>query len=197
MAEGNIVNKHMAGLPLGMLVCGPLVEVARGQTELCRVYLEHVFKLAYKDGNPENEVNMIKFKLQRPVTDGTGNMVLEDFEVQAPLLSLVPVPAFTMSEAEVKFTMEVKQHDASSSSQDAEAHSEASVEGKYFGVGFKVSCGGSVSSHSENTRSTDQSAKYDITAKAIQQPPAEGMAKLTDIFHSVIQPINVGSGAKA
>ena len=47
----------------------------------------------------------------------------------------------------------------------------------------------------QNTRTTDQSAKYDIFARASQQPPAEGMAKLTSLFASVVEPIEAeGSG---
>jgi hypothetical protein len=42
--------QQFTGLPLGQLVCSPITEVAKGQAELCRIYLEYVFKLAYADG---------------------------------------------------------------------------------------------------------------------------------------------------
>ena len=43
------------------------------------------------------------------VDANTGETKPDAVEVEAPLLSLVPVPAFTMDEATVKFTMEVKE----------------------------------------------------------------------------------------
>ena len=69
------IKQQFTGLPLGLLVCTPIIEVAKGQAELCRVYLDYVFKLAYKDGKQDGEANVIKFKLNRPVTDGEGILV--------------------------------------------------------------------------------------------------------------------------
>lgn len=183
------VSQKFAGLPLGLLVCSPIVEVAKGQAELCRVYLDYVFKLAWKDGKQDGETNIVKFTLNRPYTDGAGNISQEPTEISAPLLSLVPVPAFTMEEATVQFTMEVKEQIADTSSSTSEGKFDFGA--SYFGFTAKIS--GSVTTQRSNTRTTDQSAKYDIFARAVQQPPAEGMAKLTTIFASVIEPISVGS----
>lgn len=66
---------------------------------------------------------------------------------------------------------------------------------KFSAWGFSSSVTGKVTTSHENTRTTDQSAKYDIFARASQQPPAEGMAKLTALFASVVEPIEAeGSG---
>ena len=51
---------------------------------------------------------MITFTLQRPVVDEDGNTHMTECEIHAPLLSLVPVPSFTMDEATVRFNMEVR-----------------------------------------------------------------------------------------
>jgi hypothetical protein len=181
-----------AGLPLGQLICTPIIEVAKGQAELCRVYLDYVFRLAYvyKEGKRTDEVNLIKFTLNRPVTDGAGNISQQAIEVNAPLISLVPVPAFTMQEATVQFTMEVKEQVVDKTSKDTTESAEFTA--AYWGFHAKLS--GSVTTKAEHTRSTDQSAKYEIFARAIQQPPAEGMAKLSTVFASVIEPIPTGSG---
>ena len=184
------IAQKFAGLPLGVLVCGPIIEVAQGQAELCKVYLDYVFKLAWKDGKQDGEVNMIKFTLNRPVTDNTGNISQQAVEVNAPLLSLVPIPAFTMEEATVAFTMEVKD-----TSVDTSSNTETgTVTAGFSRWGFTSKVTGSVTNSSTHSRTSDQSAKYDITARAIQQPPAEGMSRLNQIFASVIEPINVGSG---
>lgn len=188
------ITDQFAGLPLGLLVCSPIIEVAKGQAELCRVYLEYVFKLAYTDGQApkpgeKKEANLITFTLNRPVTSGSGQISQQAIEVNAPLLSLVPIPAFVMQEATVSFTMEVKSQSVDTSSTTATAGS--SFGGSFWG--FSASISGSVTTSSGNTRSTDNSAKYDITAKAQQQPPTEGMARLNQIFAAVIEPIPVGN----
>lgn len=184
------IAQQFCGLPLGLLVCSPIIEVAKGQAELCRVYLDYVFKLAYKDPDKRGEVNLISFNLNRPVTDNQGNISQQAITVNAPLLSLVPVPAFTMEEATVAFTMEVKEQKVDTSSQETSG----TTSGGFSYWGFHASFSGSVTNKSEHTRNTDNSAKYDITARAVQQPPAEGMSKLNTIFAAVIEPIPVGGG---
>jgi hypothetical protein len=168
MADDVDIKKEYAGLPIDQLICGPIIAVARGQAALCEVYLEYVKRIAWKDGKENGDANMLSFKLNRPVVGGTGQVTQQQIEVNAPLLSLIPVPAFTMEEATVQFTMEVKQQDV-----DSKENSEsASLTAGYSGWGFNASFSGNVSSKSTHTRTTDHSAKYDIFARAVQQPPA-------------------------
>lgn len=186
MAEG--ITKSFECLPIDQLICAPIVAVAEGQAELCRVYLENLFKLAFKDKD-HKEINSIDFNLQRMIVGENGEAKNQDIKVSAPLLSLVPVPAFTMEEATVRFTMEIKEINTQKNEFSAETKAEAGY-GKW---GFHANISGKVTASSSNTRTSDHSAKYDIFARAVQQPPAEGMAKLTSIFASVIEPIQVGS----
>ena len=188
------VANSFVGLPLGLLVSQPIIEVAKGQAELCNVYLDQLFKLAFKtmpkDDSTAVEARVIKFKLNRPVVDtSSGSTSIQEVEVEAPLLALVPVPAFTMDEATVKFSMEVKE----SLAEKSEVGTETGFQASYGAWGFKAAVSGKVTTSKENTRQSDQTAKYEIYAKATQQPPAEGMAKLSSIFASVIEPISVGS----
>lgn len=180
------VAREFTGLPLGLLVCQPILEVAKGQAALCEVYLDYLFKLAFEDGEKQDvrKAKTISFTLNRTVINNGEPKVVE-VQVDAPLLALVPVPAFTMDEATVRFSMEVRDQSVDSTSLTEEASSEFG----YSGWGFTASLSGSVTAQSEHTRTTDKSAKYEIYARACQQPPAEGMAKLTTILASVIEPI--------
>ena len=36
-------GKSFASLPISQLICGPIIAVAQGQSELCRVYLDYLF----------------------------------------------------------------------------------------------------------------------------------------------------------
>lgn len=185
------ITDKFAGLPLGLLVCTPIIEVAKGQSELCRVYLDYVYKLAFIDGDPEKGTKTLSFNLTRQVTDGSGNITPQQVTVTAPLISLVPVPAFTMDEATVRFTMEVKEQVVDKSNTSATSKVDTSM--SFWGFHAQIS--GSVTAGSEHTRTTDQSAKYEIYARAAQQAPAEGMAKLSTVFASVIELIPVGGGS--
>lgn len=189
------ITNDFTGLPLGLLVSQPIIEVAKGQAELCNVYLSQLFSLAFKEmpdpgSDKAVEAKVIKFTLNRTVVDAaSGGVKVVPVEVEAPLLSLVPVPAFTMDEATVQFTMEVKD----SVAEKVDSSAQTSFQSGFSAWGFNASVSGSVATSRENTRQSDKSAKYDIFARAAQQPPAEGMAKLTSIFASVIEPISTGA----
>lgn len=189
------ITDDFVGLPLGVLVSQPIIEVAKGQAELCNVYLDQLFKLAFKTmPDPKKdepvEARVVKFKLNRTIVDAsTGSTKPVAVEVEAPLLSLVPVPAFTMDEATVKFTMEVKESTADKVTEGTET----SFGSSFSAWGFSSTISGKVTTNTENTRSSDKTAKYEIYARAAQQPAAEGMAKLTSLFASIIEPITTGS----
>lgn len=185
------IMKSFTGLPLGLLVCQPILEVAKGQDALCRTYLENLFALAFEKREKDTDplvAKTIKFTLNRPVINN-GTPGVMPVTVEAPLLSLVPVPAFTMDEATVRFSMEVRDQSVDKDS----TSSTTSTSLGWSAWGVKANITGSVTAQGEHTRTTDKSAKYEIYARAIQQPPAEGMAKLTSIVASVIEPIETGS----
>lgn len=188
------ITNDFVGVPLGLLVSQPIIEVAKGQAELCNVYLDQLFRLAFKsmpDTSKDEsvEARVVKFKLNRTVVDSaSGSTKVVPVEVEAPLLALVPIPAFTMDEATVRFTMEVKDVVTEKSTEGTES----GFQSGFSAWGFSASVSGNVTTNRENTRSSDKSAKYDIYARAAQQPPAEGMAKLSSIFASVIEPITIG-----
>lgn len=46
--------------------------------------------------------------------------------------------------------------------------------------------------HLRNSRQQSSAAKYDIYVRATQKEPAEGMAKLTSMLASTIEPIEAG-----
>lgn len=187
------IAQSFAGLPIEHLICDPIIAVAKGQQKLCEVYLDTINKLAYETEdqtpqggqNPTKSTRILSFLLDRPVPDGKGGYGTQQIKVNAPLLSLVPIPAFTMDEIDIRFTMIVKDQCEDKSTLEAKASVDVGVD--HWGFTSKIT--GSVTSNSSHTRTTDQSATYDIHARAIQHPPVEGMAKLTSLFASVMEPL--------
>lgn len=194
------ITKDFTSIPMGLLISQPIIEVAKGQTELCNVYLDQLFALAFKkapvfsgESDPEAvEARVVKFKLNRQEVDNaSGEIKTVPVTVEAPLLALVPIPAFTMEEATVRFTMEVKDTVTDKSS----VGTNNTFSSNFGAWGYSASVTGSVTTDINHTRTTDKSAKYEIYARAAQQPAAEGMAKLSTIFASVIEPIKAGGGS--
>lgn len=178
-------------LPMGLLICQPFLEIAKGQAALCDVYLETLAKLAYdtsKEGK-DKKTRVLSFEYTKPVVDKTsGQLQDKTYTINAPLLSLVPVPAFFMEEATVSFSMDVNV----STSDTSVNKEEASMGHSSSFWGVKATMNGKVSSDSTKSRQTSTAAKYDIFARATQKEPAEGMAKLTSLLASTIEPIEAG-----
>ena len=185
--KDNDITQSFAGLPLGLLLCQPLLEAAKGQLAMCQVYIQTIMELAYVDpSDPTKGTRTISFTFDRLVIDKvTGKESVKPMTLQVPLISLVPMPAFTMDEATVDFNMEVKESLVDTSSNTS---SLTNIDSFNF-WGCSASITGNVSANLSHTRTTDSSAKYSIHARAVQQPPSEGMAKLTALFAASIEPI--------
>lgn len=179
--------KKFAGLPIGLLICQPLLEAAKGQLAMCQVYIQTLMELAYNDPtDPTKGTRTISFTFDRLVVDQvTGEESVKAMALNVPMIALVPMPAFTMDEATVDFNMEVKE---SSVSADTSSESISNTDTfKFWGCSASIT--GNVAASQSRTRSTDSSAKYQIHARAVQQAPSDGMAKLTALFASAMEPI--------
>jgi len=105
--------------------------------------------------------------------------------VKAPFIGLAPIPSLLIDRINVDFQIEVTDTNVNKSNSTAEATS--SISGGWFCT--KVNIAGKVSTSRENTRTTNQTAKYQVNVTATQQPPTEGLSKLMDIMASCIEPI--------
>ena len=84
--------------------------------------------------------------------------------------------------------MEVKTSTMSKSSVDTNSSVSATASGGFWGMKYSATVSGNVATHKENTRSTDNSAKYDVSVHAEQLPPTEGMLKLSDFLNQMLEP---------
>ena len=199
--------KAFVGLPIQDLIVAPIIGAAKGQRALAAETLSFVNDLAFtgkdnKDGSKNaNIINMIFDRLTNSST--TGEVAHVNQTMQMPLIAIAPVPCFAMKDLAVDFSMEIKQStsntDTSSSSKKTDASGSVSVKASWgFGsvkASGSYSTSGTVSASKTNTRTSDFSAKYNITATATQMPPTEGMAKFTQTMASMMEPISTSSEA--
>jgi hypothetical protein len=104
------------------------------------------------------------------------------------MLPLVPLPSLAITSADIEFSMEVKTSEASKDTSASENSYEMSAGGKWWGMSFNAKVAGKVSTNKENTRSTDNSAKYNVKVHAEQLPATEGMLKLSDYLTQMLEP---------
>jgi len=98
---------------------------------------------------------------------------------------------------DVSFDMEVKSSESSKEVDDKSIALDAEAKGKIGPFSVKVNIKGAISSHKENTRSSDNSAKYHVQVHASQGGVPEGLSRVLDILNTAIAPTNIAVPAVA
>ena len=178
MATQDTTVKAFVGLPIEDLICAPIIGAAKGQRALAAETLSFVEDLAFTGKQNEDgskEANIINVSLDRLTNSSTtGQVAHVNQKIQMPVISL---------------------DKSSDSSSSASVSGGASWGWGHVSASASHTVSGHVASSKSNTRATDFSAKYEVHATAKQLPPAEGMAKFTQILASVIEPISTSSEA--
>ncbi len=194
LTKDSDVSEAFKGLPMRELIAAPLIAAAESQQKLAETAWEFYDKIAFEttDGKTKTKTTrLINFSVQRPV-EQDGKMITVNQEVHAPFIGLVPIPSLLIDRVDVDFQMEVTDTNVSKSNTTASA--DAKMTAKSWCVSAEIS--GKVSTTRENTRTTNQTAKYQVHVTASQQPPTEGLSKLMDIMASCIEPVSVPESSK-
>ena len=185
------IADQFRGLPIEELIVSPIVGMAKGQAKLNDVTWKYISEVAFipgKDGAPA-KTRALDVEMNRVMTDGTtGEQKIEKVYSKVPMLPLIPLPSLAITKADVNFTMEVKTSTMSKSSVDTNSSVSATASGGFWGMKYSATVSGNVATHKENTRSTDNSAKYDVSVHAEQLPQTEGMLKLSDFLNQMLEP---------
>lgn len=184
------IASQFSGLPIEDLIVSPLIGMAKGQAKLNDVTWKYITEVAFEtDKDGKSKTRFLDVQLNRYVINpDNGKQELQQINSMVPMLPLVPLPSLAITSADIEFTMEVKQSTMSKSSTDTKVEASASVSGGFWGVKYSASISGSVATHKENTRSTDNSAKYNVKVHAEQLPATEGMLKLSDMLNMMMEP---------
>jgi len=194
MADG-LVNMagQFAGLPMKDLIGGPLQAACDAQNMLAAATANFIKDVGMKKGaDGSMEALTVDFSFKRPgQPDKDGSPTIEDVDLKVPILAIINTPNLSIKETEVKFTMSVASSDSSSNTSDSAASMDGEAKMDFGVYSAKISIHGSVSSHSANARSSDNSAKYDVRVLARDDGPPEGLMKMLDMLQSAIAPVPV------
>jgi hypothetical protein len=184
------ISAQFTGLPIEDLIVSPIVGMAKGQAKLNDVTWKYINEVAFvKDADGNTTARSLDVQMQRVMTDPTdGSQSVKTLYSKVPMLPLVPLPALAITSADIAFTMEVKTSEVNKDSSDTSGSFSATASGGFWGMKYSATMSGSVATHKENTRSTDNSAKYEVKVHAEQLPPTEGMLKLSDYLTQMLEP---------
>lgn len=183
------IGEQFAGLNMEQLIGGPLSAAADASTQLAYSTAEFINTVGFEKGG---KLRTVEFGYQKRSMNEDGTSNLDEMKVAVPILAIVPIPNLQVDEVNILFDMEVKESEKSESSMDLGATVSG---GLNFGI-FKVRVSGSVSAHSSNTRSSDNSAKYHVDVRATNHGTPEGLARVLDMMAANVAPMLVGSTLK-
>ncbi len=207
------MSDQFQGLPMDSLIGGPLAAACEAQLKLANATADFIRVVGFlppekpdpNDPNAVGDTRTATFRFKRPVevpappgADLTaGELPVptiheEKVEMEVPLLAIVKVPALSITSVDITFDMEVKSSFSTSTKTAAEASMKGGITAGYppF-ISAHVSIQGSVSTHKENTRSSDNSAKYHVEVHAEDSGMPEGLARVMDILQTAIAPKNI------
>ena len=189
MASMNIANEFK-GLPMSDLIGGPLQAASDAQLSMARATANFIQEIGLK--NNSDEARIVNFKFTRPgqaqvAPDGTSTFSQEEVKLSVPLLAIVNTPSLSIKRVNITFDMEVKETTSENSKVDSKTDFSSDFKIGFF-VRSHINIKGSVSTHKENTRTTDKSAKYHVDVLAEDNGMPEGLSRVYDILQSAIAP---------
>lgn len=174
------IADQFKGLDMGALIGVPLTAAADASIMLADSTADFINRVGF---DPDGKVRTVAFSYQKRSANEDGTSNLDEMKLDIPMLAIVPIPNLQLDEVNVLFDMEVKQSESSQKSLDV-------------GVGFngqakidpvKISISGNVSVHQENTRKSDNSAKYHVDVRATNHGTPEGLARVLDMMAANLQ----------
>jgi len=198
------MGDQFKGLPMGDLIGGPLMAACDAQVKLANATATFIKVVGFlppasgTDPNAVGDVRTARFRFDRPTgaaADANGVVPMETVDLEVPLLAIVKVPALSVTKVDITFDMEIKNSETSKDSLDASASLEAEAKVGWGMFSATVKITGSVSSHKENTRSSDQTAKYHVEVHATDDGMPEGLARVLDIVAQSVAPKQIKAAA--
>lgn len=157
-AETENTTEEFKGLTMRDLIGAPLQAACESQQKLAESALEFMTQIGFEE-NDLSQARRIKFNLQRPIETPEG-ITTSTIEVHAPFLTLVPVPSLLIESVDIDFQMEVTSTEKTQENFSSEVSTKAGDKGLFSRVSVDVQ--GKISSSRENTRSTNQTDKYQV-----------------------------------
>jgi hypothetical protein len=183
MAADSLVNMsdQFGGLPMDQLIGGPLKAACSAQVLLAKASADFIKDVGMNDDGKGNlTARTVDFDFEKPVQAADGTTTMQRTELKVPTLAILNTPSLSVKEVDINFTMEVKSSTSSKTTSDSKA--DLTAHAKYNAGLFScdVTIHGSVANHSENSRKSDNSAKYDVKVIARDDGPPEGLMKVLD-----------------
>ena len=196
------IADQFKGLPIGELIANPLIAAAQAQGKLAGITEQFIEEVGLEKDTTTGKLSArtVEFDYdavveQKSTENGveTTTTVAEPRTMKVPLLAIVNTPNLSVKDVKIDFDMKVQSTSESKSSTTANVTTKANYKAWWSPVSASVTA--SVGSKSENTRKTDNSARYTVHCEARDDGAPEGLMKVLDILGDAIKPAPQGGAS--
>jgi hypothetical protein len=178
MANVTIPAAEFQALPLEFIIATPLLAAVKAQAVAAQATLDFINGLIKTD---TREPISVKFKVKYRENDE-----IKEAEIDAPLLSIVPIPHLRIDSLNIDFKFEVSHTFADRKSLETGASVEIGT-GSALSPWVSASLKGSVSSKSSEENTINRSGQLSISVHASEAPIPEGLARILTVLAKTIQ----------
>ncbi len=187
------MKNQFSGLDMGELIGGPLKAACNAQVMLAQSTATFIEQVGFQEVDGQSVTRTADFSFEKNEIagkDDLGHDIIEKSTVKmsVPMLAIVNVPSLMVDDVDITFDMEVKSSESSKESSSAEASLTGGASVGWGPFSVNVSVSGSVSTHQENVRTSDNSAKYHVRVHASQAGTPEGLSRVLDIIAAAVAP---------
>lgn len=202
------ISDQFKGLPIGELISQPLIAAAQAQGKLAGITEQFIKEVGLQDVGTDPKKPILKARtvefdydavVEKKSVDATTKAettttTTEPRKMKVPLLAIVNTPNLSVKDVKIDFDMKVQSSTEHTDSTTVNVSTKASYSAWWSPVSCSMTA--SVGSKSENTRKTDNSARYTVHCEARDDGPPEGLMKVLDILGDAIKPTQKDGAAK-
>ena len=168
-------------LPLESIIAAPLKGAIEAQALAAATTKAFIESMIDKDGKPV----AVQFKIARNIVDPSGTSSIEAATIDAPLLSIIPIPHLGIDSLTINFKYEINLAETNEKDSTWEVGGTAGTTG-FLSKLVNISLKGSVSSTSREQSVMNRSGMLEMTVHASESPIPEGLAKILNLLASTI-----------
>jgi hypothetical protein len=202
------ISDQFKGLPIGELISNPLIAAAQAQGKLAGITQQFIEEVGLQNTetdpnkDPVLKARTVDFNydavVEKKTKDEDGNetttTIAEPRTMQVPLLAVVNTPNLSVKNVKIDFDMKVQSSTEHKSTTDAKVSTKASYSAWWSPVSASMTA--SVANKTENTRKSDNSARYTVHCEARDDGAPEGLMKVLDILGDAIKPAPKGGASQ-
>ncbi|HAI42352.1 MAG TPA: hypothetical protein DCM40_31700 [Maribacter sp.] len=190
------ISDQFKGLPIGELIANPLIAAAQAQGKLAGITKDFIEEVGLQNTEADDskppvlKARTVDFAYDAIVEEkkSSGETVtkVEPRKMQVPLLSIVNTPNLSVKNVKIDFDMKVQSSNEHKDSTSVKV--DTSVKYAAWWSPVSASMTASVANKSENTRKSDNSARYTVHCEDRDDGAPEGLMKVLDILGDAIKP---------